>query len=65
MPDDKQAIKARMKEIEAAIAEVKGRLPAHSVKPPIMHELLDLEDEFDMLLKKLNQTSIEGDSETT
>ena len=63
MADAKQAIKARMKELEAAIAEVKGRLPAHSVKPPIMHQLLELEDEYDSLLKKLNQTTTERDSE--
>ena len=64
MPDDKQAIKARMKEIEAAIAEVKGRLPAHSAKPPIMHQLLDLEDEYDILQKKLNEPPAGGGSES-
>lgn len=64
MPEDKHAIKARMKEIEAAIAEVKGRLPAHSAKPPIMHQLLDLEDEYDTLQKKLNEASTGGDSES-
>lgn len=64
MADAKQTIKARMKEIEDAIDEVKGRLPAHSVKPTIMHQLLDLEDEYDTLLNKLNQISAEDDSKS-
>lgn len=54
---DTQSIKARLKELESAIAEVKNRMPAHSVKPPIMHQLLDLEDEYEMLLQKLKATS--------
>jgi hypothetical protein len=40
-------------ELEAQIREMKRRLPAHSVKPPLMMELLDLEDRRDLLLKKL------------
>jgi len=61
MPEDIQSIKRRMKEIESAIAEVKGRLPAHSVKPPIMRQLLDLEDEYDLLQKKLKAASAKDD----
>jgi hypothetical protein len=37
--------------LEEKIGEVKRRLPAHSVKPPIMMELLQLEDRRDELLK--------------
>lgn len=43
----------QLKEIEEQIAAVEARLPAHSAKPPIMHELLDLEDERDRLLAEI------------
>jgi hypothetical protein len=43
-----------MAELEVLINETKARLPAHSVKPPVMMDLLDYEDEFDELLSKLN-----------
>ena len=46
-------IEQRLRRLEEQIAEVKKRLPAHSVKPPIMLELLTLEDERDALLKTL------------
>jgi len=48
-------IKKRMNELEILIKETKDRLPAHSTKPPVMFELLEYEDEYDMLLKKLNK----------
>ena len=43
-----------MDELEALIRETKSRLPAHSTKPPVMIDLLDYEDEYDAVLKKLN-----------
>jgi len=48
-------IRQRMNELEILIKETKDRLPAHSTKPPVMFELLEYEDEYDMLLKKLNK----------
>ena len=48
-------IKQRMDELEILIKETKDRLPAHSTKPPVMFELLEYEDEYDVLLKKLNR----------
>jgi hypothetical protein len=48
-------IKKRMSELETLIQETKDRLPAHSTKPPVMFELLEYEDEYDMLLKKLDR----------
>ena len=48
-------IKKRMDELESFIQDAKGRLPAHSTKPPIMMELLDYEDEYAELEKKLNK----------
>ncbi len=42
-----------MKELEALIKETKERLPAHSTKPPVIMELLEYEDEYDVLQRKL------------
>jgi len=44
-------IENELKLLEEKIGEVKKRLPAHSVKPPIIMELLELEDRRDVLLK--------------
>lgn len=43
----------RLKELEAAINETKKRLPAHSTKPPVMMDLLELEDEYDRVLAEV------------
>ena len=51
--DTIDSIKKRMKELETLIKETKERLPAHSTKPPVMMELLEYEDEYDILQKKL------------
>jgi len=48
-------IKKRMDELEILIENAKGRLPAHSTKPPIMMELLDYEDEYADLEKQLSE----------
>ncbi|MCG8685965.1 MAG: hypothetical protein MI892_13885 [Desulfobacterales bacterium] len=45
-------IDERMAELEGLIRETRDRLPAHSVKPPVMIELLELEDEYDELMKE-------------
>ena len=52
-------IEQRLQHLEEQIEEVRKRIPAHSLKPPIMMELLELEDRRDVLLKiieKLNPT---------
>ena len=51
-------IKKRMDELEKFIQDATGRLPAHSTKPPIMMELLDYEDEYAELEKKLNELNL-------
>jgi len=51
--DDKKALETRLEELERKIRETEGRLPAHSVKPTIMQELLELEDERDAILARL------------
>lgn len=48
-------INDRLRQLEEEIAETMRRLPAHSVKPPVMMDLLELEDERDQLLQKLGE----------
>ena len=48
-------LEKRLKELEVEIAEAQRRLPAHSVKPPVMHMLLDLEDEYDTIMQQIAQ----------
>lgn len=55
MDSKRELIKERLRILEEKIAETKRRLPAHSVKPPVMMDLLELEDEQDLLLKKLGE----------
>lgn len=43
----------KLKELDEKIAEVNKRMPAHSVKPPIMTELFELEDEREALEKQI------------
>jgi prefoldin subunit 5 len=47
------ALRKRLRELDEKIAETKKRLPAHSVKPPVMTALLELEDEYDALLEQV------------
>lgn len=48
-------LKKRLRELDEEIIETKKRLPAHSVKPPVMMDLLALEDEYDDLLKQIQE----------
>ena len=50
---DKKSLEDKLKELDEKIAEVKKRMPAHSVKPPIMTELFALEDERDEVFRQL------------
>ncbi len=53
MTQDIDALEKKLAELDEKIADVEKRLPAHSVKPPIMTELFELEDEREALLKKI------------
>jgi hypothetical protein len=53
-------LKKRLAELEAEIQETKRRLPAHSVKPPVMMDLLALEDEYDNLLREIEERKGKG-----
>ena len=54
MQDDLKLLENRLKALDKQIAEVNKRLPAHSVKPPIMKELFALEDERDAIARQLD-----------
>ena len=53
--ESRTQIESRLRELEEQIAETRKRLPAHSVKPPVMMDLLALEDERDLLLARLEE----------
>ena len=53
MTDTIESVKQKMNELAVLIKETKERLPAHSVKPPVMMDLLEYEDEYDLLQNKL------------
>ena len=46
-------LEKRLKRLEEEIEETKQRLPAHSTKPPVMMDLLALEDEYDEVMSKI------------
>ena len=53
MKPDLKDLEDKLKNLDQKIAEVSKRMPAHSVKPPIMTELFELEDERDALEKQI------------
>jgi hypothetical protein len=53
MDQNLKLLEDRLKELDEKIAQVNKRMPAHSVKPPIMTELFALEDERDEVFKQL------------
>jgi Tfp pilus assembly protein PilO len=55
MGKDINSLKMRLKELEEKIKAVEKQLPAHSVKPPIMTQLFELEDERDVVFKELER----------
>ncbi|CAB1057028.1 hypothetical protein D1BOALGB6SA_1767 [Olavius sp. associated proteobacterium Delta 1] len=53
MMDQIQALEKKLAKLEIKIRETEKRLPAHSVKPQIMTELFELEDEYEALWSQL------------
>ncbi len=54
--DKQQEIKELEKQLstlDEKIKDVEDRLPAHGIKPPIMTELFELEDEREAVLEQL------------
>ena len=50
-----EELRRKLDLLDREIAETKKRLPAHSVKPPVMMDLLALEDEYDAVLKQIER----------
>lgn len=48
-------LEKRLEDLEADIGEAEARLPAHSVKPPVMQVLFALEDERESLRAELRR----------
>jgi len=62
MKNDVKSLRIRLKELDEKIKAIEKQLPAHSVKPPIMTQLFELEDERDAVfneLERLRQASAE------
>ena len=55
----KENLKKQVEKLTTVIDETKKRLPAHSTKPPIMMELLELEDRYDQLIQQLNKLEVD------
>jgi len=49
----KQELEKKLAEIENQILETEKRMPAHSVKPPIMMALFELEEQRDEVMAQL------------
>jgi hypothetical protein len=59
--DTEAQLEEKLQHLGKRIAETKKRLPAHSVKPPIMMELLALEDEYESILSEIAALSKKRD----
>lgn len=46
-------LQERLNRIEQELADTRKRIPAHSIKPPIMMALFALEDEREQVLKQI------------
>ncbi len=51
----KQELQKKLEEIDKQIQETEKQLPAHSVKPPIMQELFELEDQREAIVAQLKE----------
>ncbi len=56
--DNINELEERLAELEELIGETKKRLPAHSTKPPVMIDLINLEDEYDNILRRIKNYKI-------
>jgi len=53
--DPIQELEKKLEEIDRQILETEKHLPAHSVKPPIMKEIFELEDQREAILAQLKK----------
>ena len=52
----------QLNDLEKDLRELKDRLPAHSIKPGMMSELMALEDERDAILSKIQSLKAQDNS---
>lgn len=50
-----EVLEKKLAQLDAEIRETKKRLPAHSVKPPVMMDLLELEDAYDDTMQQIRK----------
>jgi len=53
MMKTREELEQRRQALDHEIRETKKRLPAHSVKPAVMMDLLALEDEYDDVMRQI------------
>lgn len=54
---DRKALERQLQRLNARIEEAEARLGAHSVKPILMQQLFELEEERDALVTQLKRLS--------
>jgi hypothetical protein len=54
----KQQLEEKLAELEMKIRQTEKRLPAHSVKPQIMTEIFELEDEYEAVSSRLKALKV-------
>ena len=60
MKKDVNLLKMQLKELDEKIKAVEKRLPAHSAKPSILTELLNLEDERNAIFEEIGRLKHSG-----
>jgi hypothetical protein len=55
MVKDIKSLEKRLTELDEEIKSVEKQLPAHSVKPPLMTALFELEDEREAVIEELER----------
>ena len=57
--DQKQELEKQLADIDRQIRETEQHLPAHSVKPPIMQAIFELEEQREAIVARLKQLEFE------
>ena len=58
--DQKQELKQKLANIDRKIQETEKHLPAHSVKPPIMQTIFELEEQREAIVARLKELEADG-----
>ena len=59
-----QKLEIKLAELDRKIRDTEQRLPAHSVKPPIMTELFELEYEYEAVAARLRELRAQREDST-